>query len=60
VKKIWLWFLARFHLNDQAVCLMSRGKSKSADYHDYQDSKEGVPLHFHDCECVRCGKTFVI
>jgi hypothetical protein len=57
---IWMWFLARFHLSDAAVCEMSKGKGTHNDYHNYQDSSDNMPLHFHTYQCKRCGKEFCI
>ena len=60
MKRLWLWFLARFHLSDKAVCEMSDGLSMFADYHDYQDTIAGQPFHFVELECKRCGKKFYL
>jgi len=57
---LFRWFLARFHLNDEVVCEMSFGLKPHEDYHDYQDSEEVVPIHFHTYRCKRCGKEFSI
>lgn len=57
MKKLWKWFLARFHLSDSAVCEMSEGRGMN-DYHDYQDDVRGVPDHFSILTCKRCGKDF--
>lgn len=51
------WFLAEFHLSDKLVCELSSG---TTDYHDYIDSVEGYPWHFHEMTCKRCGKKFSI
>jgi hypothetical protein len=58
--KLWQLFLARFHLSDKAVCEQSRGRDLFTCFHDYQDSEEGVPMHFHTYTCKRCGKNFTI
>lgn len=57
LKRMWKMFLAKFHLSDDAVCEMSFG---NRDYHDYQDSEEGLPDHFVTLHCKRCGKGFYI
>lgn len=57
LKYWWSWFLAVFHLSDQAVCEMSKG---STDYHDYIDDEFGMPWHFTVLKCKRCGKEFWI
>lgn len=60
MKRLWDWFLARFHLSDEAVCQLSKGKGLFDCYHDYQDSEDGLPFHFAVMKCKRCGKEFVI
>jgi hypothetical protein len=60
MKRLWLWFLARFRLSESAVCEMSRGRGPHEDYHDYPDSVEGDPIHFATTKCRRCGKEFII
>ena len=30
------------------------------DLHDYHDSEEGVPIHFHEYTCKYCKKKFTI
>ena len=60
LRRLWLWFLARFRLNDQAVCLMSQGRGLFDDYHDYPDDEAGLPVHFATLRCQRCGKEFAI
>lgn len=57
---LWQWFLAQFRLSESAVCGMSRGRGLTDDYHDYPDSEEGLPWHFHVMTCKRCGKRFTI
>ena len=57
--KLWLWFLAFFHLSDAAVCRLSQGCGLR-DYHDYPDSAHGIPVHFATLRCKRCGKPFRI
>ncbi len=59
-RRLWLWFLARFHLSDAAVCRMSIGRGPHEDYHDYQDDEHGQPWHFVLLKCKRCGKGFYI
>ncbi len=56
----WMYWLARMRLSREAVCVMSRNKGLFNDYHDYPDSEEGVPIHFHTFKCKRCGKEFAI
>lgn len=51
------WFLAYFRFNQSAICALSQGPN---DYHDYPDSIEGVPMHFHTYRCKHCGKEFEI
>ena len=60
LKRLWLWFLARFHLSDYAVCEMSKGLGPHECYHDYRDDAWPIPLHFVEMACVRCGKRFYI
>jgi hypothetical protein len=60
LRKIWCLFLARFRLDLNAVCEMSRGRGPHEDFHDYDDSKEKVPMHFYEYSCERCGKKFFI
>jgi hypothetical protein len=56
---LWRWFKARFRLDLNLVCEMSKGKGM-ADYHDYPDTLEGEPWHFAVLVCKRCGKEFMI
>ncbi len=58
MRRLWYWFLARFHLSDWAVCEMSKGRGLHNDYHDYSDSVGGFPDHFTTMVCKRCGKEF--
>lgn len=60
MRRLWLWFLARFHLSDAAVCELSRGRADDCDYHDYTDDVDGYPDHFRVLRCQRCGKDFTI
>ncbi len=60
MKRLWLWFLARYHLSNSAVCEMSKRRQEWNCYHDYQDSEAGFPDHFAPLTCKRCGKTFWI
>lgn len=57
--RCWLWFLAFFHLDNEAVCRLSEGLGPR-DYHDYDDDEMGVPAHFVTLRCRRCGKEFII
>lgn len=59
-KRAWLWFLARFRLSKEAVCIMSAGRPEDDDFHDYPDDIHGHPWHFHRHTCKRCGKRFTI
>ncbi len=59
-KRIWKLFLARFRLSESAICEMSIGKDLFNDYHDYPDDIHGLPWHFCELTCKRCGKKFVI
>lgn len=57
----WLcWFLARYRLDLEMVCTMSKGRPMEADFHDYQDGLFGTPDHFTVHVCRRCGKMFTI
>lgn len=60
LRRLWLWFLARFRLSGEAVCEMSRGRGVADDYHDYPDGESGQPDHFITHRCRRCGKGFTI
>ena len=60
IERFGLWFLAFFHLNDWIVCEMSQGLGPHEDYHDYQDDVVGIPCHFVEMTCKRCGKGFYI
>ena len=51
--RLWLWFLAVYRLDSQAVCEMSACGYR--DYHDYPDSIEGYPDHFVALTCKRAG-----
>ena len=57
--RLWRWFLARFHLSNDAVCELSKDLGL-VDYHDYDDTEHGQPWHFVELECRRCGKRFLI
>lgn len=41
------------------ICQASTGRR---DYHDYKKAKggDGVPAHFHEYTCWKCGKRFRI
>lgn len=58
LRSLRTWFLARFRLDERAVCEASAGLPPDADYHDYADSEAGVPTHFETLTCKRCGKSF--
>jgi hypothetical protein len=60
MRRLWLYFLAYFRLDDSAVCEMSRGRPADADFHDYPDDAAGFPDHFTVLTCKRCGKSFTI
>lgn len=57
---IWKWLIARFHLNDEIVCEMSKGRGMYNDFHDFTDSEFRIPWHFVTMKCRRCGKEFYI
>ena len=59
IRKLWRRFLAHFRLDLRVVCEESVGLG-SVDYHDYPDTKAGVPFHFTLLKCKRCGKEFCI
>lgn len=50
---------ATYRLNSTIICEESRGKGL-IDYHDYPDDIEGIPVHFFELTCKRCGKRFTI
>jgi hypothetical protein len=60
MKRLWLWFLASLHLSESAMCEMSKGRGLFDDYHDYPDDIIGLPYHFIEMTCKRCGKKFYI
>lgn len=60
LRRLWLWFLARFRLSDAAICEASRGRGLADDYHDYPDDELGTPSHFVVLRCKRCGKEFTM
>ncbi len=60
LRRWWLWFLARFRLDMDAVCEMSRNRGMHDDFHDYPDDITGQPAHFVALVCKRCGKPFYI
>lgn len=60
IYRLWRRFLAFYHLSDSAVCEMSAGRGEYDGYHDYDDSSEGVPMHWYLYYCKRCGKGFYI
>lgn len=60
MSRLWKWFLAFFRLDDDAICEMSIGLPRYADYHDYRDDIDGYPDHFSTLKCKRCGKEFTI
>lgn len=51
------YFIAMFRLNMTVVCEESNDEH---DFHDYEDSKIGVPMHGYTYVCKRCKKTFQI
>jgi len=57
---MWIFFLALFRLNADAVCEASRGRGEYNDFHDYPDGMYGEPWHFYQHTCSRCKKTFRI
>ena len=58
--RLWRRFLAYWRLDLGAVCRMSEGLDMDADYHDYTDTEDKVPMHFMMHRCERCGKGFFI
>lgn len=60
VRRWWKLFLARFRLNQRAVCEMSKNRGLCDDFHDYPDTKEKQPWHFTTLTCEKCGKWFTI
>lgn len=46
-------------VDDGSTCRISQSLW---DVHDYPKSKggDGIPSHFHEYECRRCGKKFLI
>lgn len=60
MKNPYYLFLALFHLNQKAVCNLSKNRGLHNDYHDYKDSIEGEPWHFIKLTCKHCGKQFYI
>lgn len=60
MRHFWRWFKARFRLDLNLVCELSRGRGPLDDFHDYPDDEHGQPWHFTLLRCKRCGKTFYI
>ena len=60
LEHFWLLFLANMRFDKQVVCQMSVGRGLYDDYHDYPDSDDDAPMHFHTYTCRRCGKEFGI
>lgn len=60
IKKFLRYISAVFHIRDQDVCEFSNHNHLDVDYHDYMDSEDGAPWHFHEMTCKRCGKKFHI
>jgi hypothetical protein len=60
MRRLWLWFLARFRLSDYAICEMSKGRGPRDDFHDYPDAETRSPIHMTLLRCSRCGKGFYI
>lgn len=58
--RYWRLFLAYFRFDLSAVCEMSRGRGEYDDFHDYPDDEYGLPWHFMELRCKRCGKSFRI
>ncbi len=56
----WDYLLAFLRLDEKAVCRMSIGRGIHNDFHDYDDSEDGIPDHFVIMKCQRCGKEFQI
>jgi len=60
IGRFWKWVQARFRLDLDVVCEMSKGREVWNDLHDYPDTEEGIPVHFATLKCARCGKEFTI
>lgn len=58
MRRLWRWVQARFRLDLDAVCELSRGRGHHDDFHDYPDDIVGTPCHFVVMTCKRCGKNF--
>ncbi len=59
-RDLWRWIQARFRLDMDVVCEMSKGRGPCEDFHDYPDDVNGQPIHWHEMTCKRCGKNFFI
>jgi len=53
-------FLATTHLDDEAVCEMSKDRGLFDDYHDRSDSTTKEVWWMFEHKCKRCGKKFHI
>lgn len=63
IRRLWILFLARFRMSNEAICEASRGLGLYDDYHDWPDGdgiNDPFPWHFHTHTCKRCGKRFCI
>lgn len=60
LKRKWREFKARYRLDLNLVCQLSKDMG-DIDYHDYYDDECGAFLcHLTRLRCVRCGKEFTI
>lgn len=60
MKRIVLWFLARFRLSEKAVCEMSKDKPIYKDFHHWDDDiHSSGPIYFSPLQCKRCGRQFM-
>jgi hypothetical protein len=58
LRRFWRWVQARYRLDMEAVCELSKGKGP-VDFHDYPDDEHGSFMcHMVDLQCKRCGKLF--
>lgn len=58
IRRYWRWIQARFRLDLEVVCELSRGRGLLNDFHDFPDDIVGTPCHFVTMTCKRCGKQF--
>lgn len=59
LRHLWRWIQARYRLDLNVVCEMSKGRGPHNDFHDYPDDEHGSFMcHMVMLKCVRCGKEF--